>query len=105
MTNLAYVHEHYDLYIRYQTARHSGGGMNQDIRDQYAQLLLQSKVNTCLMEFRDEDGTLRMLTVIDILNDGLSSVYTFYDPGVRGASYGTYNIMWQISQARQLGMP
>ena len=78
--------------------------MDEDSRAQYSQFLLASRVNTRLVEFREEDGTLRMISIIDMLEQGLSSVYTFYDPEVAG-SLGTYGIMWQIDQCRQLKLP
>ncbi|MES2772357.1 MAG: arginyltransferase [Pseudomonadota bacterium] len=129
---LRFSAHHYQLYQRYQRARHAGNGMDLDEPEQYRQSLLLSQIDTRLVEFsehadEDEDEQLgqntnpdarqhraqqkhtpprivRMVSIIDVLNDGLSSVYTFFDPDYPG-SLGTYNILWQIEQCRLHQLP
>jgi arginine-tRNA-protein transferase len=108
--NLGYQEEHYQLYQHYQHVRHAGGDIDQDDQDQYMQFLLQSRVNSRIIEFRDgpqqsHPGRLRMVSMIDILDQGISSVYTFFDTSNASASYGSFSILWQIQQALELDLP
>ena len=78
--------------------------MDHDSREQYSHFLLQSNVRTRLVEFR-EHGHLRMVAIIDELGDGISSVYTFFEPDQPRLSLGSYSILWQIAEARRRRLP
>lgn len=96
--------DHFALYERYQHERHRGDGMDDDSRSQYTQFLLASRVDSRLIEFRDAHNVLRMVAIVDLLSEGWSSVYTFFDPDYPG-SLGTYGILWQLKACRDRGLP
>ncbi|MDO9150744.1 MAG: arginyltransferase [Methylotenera sp.] len=102
--------EHYTLYASYQRARHSDEKIQAETEsqetniEQYQSFLCQSNVESVIVEFRD-NSQLKMVSVIDIVRDGISAVYTFYDTTDTSSSYGTYNVLWQTLWARELGLP
>lgn len=95
---------HFALYQRYQNQRHLDGGMDHDNFEQFRNFLLQSNVDSMLVEFHEQD-VLRMVSVIDKLDDGLSAVYTFYEPNLAQSSFGVFNVLWQIELCRKLSLP
>lgn len=110
--NVGFQEEHYALYSAYQKARHidlnaKDKNSNQEEKDdieQYQNFLCQTNVESVMIEFR-ENGQLKMISVIDIVRDGISAVYTFYDTTDVKASYGTYNVLWQVDWAKSLNLP
>ena len=104
MVDLDFSEEHFDLYRRYIEARHADGAMANDTEEQYQQFFLRSAITTFLVEFRDAHDTLRMVSVIDQTINGLSAMYTFYDPAPEFAGLGTYGILWQIQIAQRFGL-
>lgn len=96
--------EHYDLYLRYVKTRHPGGGMDHPDPQQYLEFLSCSWANTLFYEGH-VGARLVVVSVVDHLYDGLSAVYTFFDPDLAQRSLGTYSILWEIEQAKRLGVP
>lgn len=91
--------EHYALYRRYLSARHTNAGMDNPTQSSYRDFLFSYWSDTQLLEFRD-DGRLIAVAVTDFVDDALSAFYTFFDPDYTSASLGTYAILEQIALAR-----
>lgn len=92
--------EHYLLFEKYITARHADGDMYPTSRDQYANFLVEGLQDTFFLEFRD-DKKLVAVAVTDEIDDGLSSVYTFFDPDYSSNGLGVYTLLNQIALAKE----
>lgn len=96
-----YYEEHFALYRRYQGVRHCGGSMDNDDPVQYRQFLLTSQTEIAVYEIRDTAKKLMAVAVSDVLDDGLSAVYSFFDPKATWRGLGTYIILWQLNTLLQ----
>jgi len=94
----------FELYQNYIESRHSDGDMYPPEREQYESFL--SNAWDCTRYYRFYDGdSLIALAVVDELVDGLSAIYTFFDPALDKRSLGGFAILWQIEKAREMGLP
>ena len=95
--------EHQELYNRYIATRHKGGGMDNPKAGSYLSFLTSKWMDTVFYEMRKEDKLLSV-AVVDRLEDGLSAVYTFYETEEAQRSLGSFSILYEVSEARRLGL-
>ncbi len=95
LTDQVDIEEHYPLYERYIRARHSEGDMYPPSRAQYQDFIGRPWHSTSFMEFRDR-GRLLGCAVTDWLRNGLSAIYTYFDPDEGRRSLGTFAILKQL---------
>ncbi|MCG2634443.1 MAG: arginyltransferase [Gammaproteobacteria bacterium] len=100
--NGPFTEEHETIYQRYQAARHDSEINRRQTREQL-EFLRSRSLETSYMEFRDKEKLLAVAAV-DHLPLGWSAVYTFFDPDCTNRGLGTFAVLWEVDQLRQLGL-
>lgn len=98
--------EQYALFRRYLESRHASGGMADMDTFEFAAMIEETPIRTRVVEYLDpETGALVATSLTDILDDGVSMVYSFFEPDLPKASLGTYLILDHVEIAREIGLP
>lgn len=97
-----YRDEHFTLYRHYMSSRHQGGGMDTPDPEKYSDFLINPYIEGLFYEFR-LNGRLLGVAVVDVLNNALSAVYTYFDPDEANRGLGVFAVLWQIEQAKASG--
>ena len=97
--------EQYELFSRYQRARHSGGEMSTMSFRDYQAMVEDSPIDTRIIEFRDCAGDLVAVMLADWQGDALSAVYSFFETGLESRSLGTHMVLWLVAAARAAALP
>lgn len=95
---------HLDLYSRYQAWQHGKDGQQSDL-ESYARFLVDTVADTWELAWKDEAGRLVAVGIIDVVEDGISSVYFFWDPLLEGLSVGVASALWEIDLCRRWNKP
>ena len=102
--------EQFDLLRRYLVSRHADGGMAEMTWGDYVAMVEDTTVRTHMIEYREPStdggpGELVACALVDMLSDGLSLVYSFYEPEAQSRSPGSFIILDHVVQSRALGLP
>ncbi|MDH3327137.1 MAG: arginyltransferase, partial [Gammaproteobacteria bacterium] len=99
-----YNESHFQLYRKYISHRHTDGEMDHADEQRYIEFLSSDWCDTIFYELK-QNGKLIAVAVTDNLTQGLSALYTFFDPQLANNSLGTLSILWQIEKAKELNKP
>ena len=97
--------EQFDLLRRYLLSRHDGGGMSDMDFLRYEMMVEECASATTIVEYRNRDEALIACLIIDVLSDGLSMVYSFFDPDLSARSLGKFMILDHITRCQEFGLP
>jgi arginine-tRNA-protein transferase len=97
--------EQFELFVAYQRSRHHDSDMAAMTYGEYRAMVEDTALRTAIVEFRAPDGALAAVSLVDRLDDGLSAVYSFYDPKRSRGSLGTWSILWLVEECRRHGLP
>lgn len=104
MVRASFSERHYALYAHYIEERHADGDMYPPSREQFTSFLVKGATDSWFIEILDGE-TLVGLAAVDKLNEGLSAIYTVFDPAWEHRSLGTFAVLWQVEEARRLELP
>lgn len=104
MVPATFDERYYRLYADYIEQRHKDGDMYPPSREQFTSFLVDGATDSWFLEIRLGDELVG-LAAVDMLDDGLSAIYTVFNPAQEHRSLGTYAILWQIEEARRRDLP
>ena len=93
--------EHYFLFKSHVKARHSEGQMAQMNQHDFTSMISNSPIETILISYKDCESNLVASILVDIQSDGLSAVYSFFDPTLKSRSLGTFMVLDLIAVAKE----
>lgn len=104
MVRASFSERYYQLYAHYIEERHADGDMYPPSREQFTSFLVEGATDSWFLEILDQERLVG-LAAIDQLDEGLSAIYTIFDPAYEQRSLGTFAVLWQIEEARRLDLP